>query len=115
MKNEITLDYVVEFLNSLLEVDRKAISALCATRVPCNEKLAEHETVQVAALKDDDGNYHSFTVGLIGILNGLFGVNEDGYGYILAVVEDDTNVINKFMTRTEYLEECEKIKNEKGE
>jgi hypothetical protein len=73
---------VVAFLNELLEYDRPAIAALIANRVPCNGRLADHPTVQVAA---QHGGYH---VGLLGILNGLCGVREDNWGLITAIFED---------------------------
>lgn len=73
---------VVNFLNDLVELDRPAIAALIANRIPCNQLLADHPTVQVAATA---GGYH---VGLLGILNGLCGVMEDGYGYIAAVLDE---------------------------
>lgn len=66
------VDDVIKFLNELLELDRPAIAALIANRVPCNEALGMHPTVQVGA---QHGGYH---VGLLGILNGYFGVFDDG-------------------------------------
>ena len=69
---------VVAFLNELVEIDRPAIAALVANRVPCNEQLANHPSVQVSA---QHGGFH---VGLLGLLNGLCGVRTDGYGLITA-------------------------------
>lgn len=72
---------VVAFLNELLEIDRQAIAALIANRIPCCEALAEHPTVQVAA---QHGGYH---VGMLGVLNGLCGTMADGGGPIMAVFD----------------------------
>lgn len=65
---------LVTYFNQLLAIDRPAIAAMFANRVPCNKAMADHPTVQVTA---QHGGYH---VGLIGILNGFCGVREDGMG-----------------------------------
>ena len=67
MKRSISIDEAVGFLNRLISLDKAAVAALIANRVPCNEQLANHPTVRVTA---QHGGYH---VGLLGILNGLFG------------------------------------------
>jgi hypothetical protein len=63
---------IVDYLNSLLKIDPEAISELFNNRVPCNKKLAYHPTVQVQMIEDFS------RVGIIGILNGFFGVYDDG-------------------------------------
>lgn len=77
---------MIEFLNELIELDRPAIAVLIANRVPCNEALANHPTVQVGA---QHGGYH---VGLLGVLNGYMGTYDEGprkgFGAIAAVFED---------------------------
>ena len=73
---------MIAFLNELVTIDKTAIDALLNNRVPCNEALAEHPTVQVVAIPN--GNY----VGMFGIINGLFGVNRQGFGRIRSVFED---------------------------
>lgn len=82
IKETVTLDETIEYLNELIEVDRVAIAALIANRVPCNEELADHPTVQVYA------QHGGFLVGMLGILNGLFGIHENGYGPIAFTFED---------------------------
>lgn len=82
----VTVDDVIALLNKLLELDRPAIAALLANRVPCNESLANHPTVQVAA---QHGGYH---VGMFGVLNGLFKTfgNEWGeWGKMRCVFDED--------------------------
>lgn len=78
----------VAYLNQLLELDRPAVAALVANRVPCNEALADHPTCQVGV---QHGGFH---VGLLGVLNGLFGTigdggPRDGWGWITAEFEDE--------------------------
>ena len=79
-KNEDKLSaaHVVDVLNRVFEADPKAISDLIEARVPCNRQLADDPTVQVS---EDDGKY---LVGLLGIVNGLVGVNEQQSGFIAA-------------------------------
>ena len=80
----IGLDYTINFLNALVEIDEPAMRALIETRVPCGEAMASHRTVQVQA---HDGAEP--VVGVLGILNGLFGVDEEGWGPLTAVFEND--------------------------
>ena len=82
VKESVTLKETVDFLNSLIKVDSSAINSLFSTRISCNEDLADHETVQVMAR----GEF--FQVGMIGILNGLFGIDEHGWGHISADYDD---------------------------
>ncbi len=86
----ITADHVIDYLNLLLEIDRCAIGALIANRVPCNEAMADHDSVQVLGV---NGGH---IVGMLGIINGMFGVDGDGYGQILYESEVEgarTNII----------------------
>jgi hypothetical protein len=74
---------VVLYLNQLTESDRPAIAALITNRVPCNKELASHPTCQV-------GQQHGgYNVGILGVLNGVCGVYDDGpmkgYGPIAAM------------------------------
>ena len=78
----VSVDQVIELLNELVEIDAPAIAALIANRVPCNQSLADHPTVQVGA---QHGGFH---VGVLGVLNGLFGTDERGRGLITAEFVD---------------------------
>ena len=82
LKEKVSIQEAVDFLNGLLEADQEAVSAFFSTRVACNKGMADHPTVQVGELSPD---YHVF--GAIGIFNGLFGIDEDGWGGITAIVE----------------------------
>lgn len=82
LKQSVTIQDAIDYLNELIELDKPAIAALIANRVPCNEVLAHHPTVQVRA---QNGGFH---VGILGILNGLFGTLENGWGPITFVFED---------------------------
>lgn len=82
LKEKVSQQEAVDFLNDILKADPEGISAFFSTRVACNKELANHPTVQVGVLNPD---YHVF--GALGILNGLFGIDEDGWGCIVAIVE----------------------------
>ena len=88
LTKEELADLLIERLNEITKVDPEAMGRLIAARVPCNEELADHPTVQVRALKGEPP-----AVGVLGLLNGLVGIIEDGprksYGLITAIVEDD--------------------------
>jgi hypothetical protein len=86
----MTYQQTIAFLNELIALDAQAITALVESRVPCNKSLADHPSVQVSSTTG--GGY---SVGLLGILNGLFGTREDGWGFISAVF-DDNGVITEF-------------------
>lgn len=82
MRQSLTPSRVCELLNEALRLDPDAIDALFRHRVPCNESLAAHPSIQVTTEP---------TVGLLGLLNGLFGIQpatdlHPGFGPISAVV-----------------------------
>jgi hypothetical protein len=70
---------IARFLNEALDSDYNAIATLTGMRIPCNKALADHPTIQVRAEKDG-----TFTLGLIGLLNGLIGADEQRLGYLAA-------------------------------
>ena len=91
LRKNVTPKIAVSILNNALEMDREAVQALIDTRVPCNAKLAEHDTIQVAEAGPSvaDGEME-YSVCFMGLLNGLFGVDErTGYGPIMAVFENE--------------------------
>jgi hypothetical protein len=94
VNDPLSVDKAIEILNSIVEVDRSALSNLINQRVLCNEILAGHLTVQVSCVNGEN------KVGLLGILNGLFGTfdsgNKAGWGPITMNVEDDGVTIINF-------------------
>lgn len=75
----------MELLNSALAADPEAMRELLAARVPHNNALAEHPTIQCGM----DGPIPG--VGLLGIINGMFGVDDRSWGAIAAVPETDAS------------------------
>lgn len=73
---------IVGYLNELVRLDTPAVAALIANRVPCNDGLANHPTCQVLS------QHGGFLVGMLGVLNGLCGIDSQGNGPIRAVFEE---------------------------
>ena len=93
MKESITVQEAVDLLNEALVRDPKAISSLFdGARVPCNASLAAHHSVLV----DSGDTPGSLTVGPLGIINGMFGLDHNGLGAITMVCEDD-GTISRFL------------------
>lgn len=93
------VNHAIEVLNEIVALDPTVMTALIKHRVPCAEAFIDHPTVQVG-LVDDDHPELGYEVGLLGIINGLFGVDERGWGHIYAHTDAAGNVI-KFSRRTE--------------
>ena len=74
---------VIAYLNSLVETDSLAIRAMLCMRIPCNEALADDPTCIV------DQWEQGFTVGLMGLINGMFGLNENDIGKIAYMMNED--------------------------
>jgi len=93
LKESVTPQEVCDLLNSLLKTDREFITNIMKTHIPCNKKVAEHPTVQVRGYKDYPDSY---TCDILGILNGLFGIQEDGMGAICYLMDDASEKITEF-------------------
>lgn len=63
---------IINYLNELVALDKPCIAAMVSNRIPCNEKLAEHPSCQVGYRNG------GFSVGLLGIINGMCGTYDDG-------------------------------------
>lgn len=104
-----TVEQAVRLLNEALEADPEAIRKLVDFHVDCNIKLAGHPSIQVRTVNKSD------SVGLLGIINGIFGTVGggpfDGFGHIVAVFENDLLVGFKLISE---FSDCEKQKISKG-
>lgn len=68
-----SIDNVVNLLNEAFKLDPEALEKLAFARVKCNEDLANHPTIVVYQAAEGS----RCEVGLLGILNGLFGTSEE--------------------------------------
>jgi hypothetical protein len=75
----VTVLAVIDLLNEASKLDPTAIHALVNYHVPCNYELADHPTIPVGVTEDGDPE-----IGLLAIINGLFGVDEDVRGSVIA-------------------------------
>ena len=89
MKKFCSIDEVIKILNRSIESDQIAITKLMSYRVLCNDKLADDESIQ--CLNDDRGGC---SIGCLGLINGLFGIDDNGHGPITAVY--DNNLLIRF-------------------
>lgn len=97
IKEHVTLEETSAFLNELLKTDPTTINALFNIRIYCNQGLAEHPTVQVGC--EGLGKQRICQVGFIGILNGLFGTDEKGWGRL--AIDMDNGAIKGFRVLTD--------------
>ena len=81
----------VKSLKEYLKLDPEAIQALVETRVPANENLVSHPSVQVNC--EDQPS-----VGLLGILNGIVGASSLGSTTIVAMYSMDGDLLDFGLT-----------------
>ena len=89
----ITAEETVSFLNLALALDKEAIETLFKTHVLCNENLASHPTIQVYSPALSGGGVG---IGILGLLNGMFGANTYGYGCIYMRLDEKNNIVEFF-------------------
>ena len=96
----------VDALNSMLDADHLAIRRLTLHREPTNEDMAHHPTAQVHVRTHRFMNpsIHldppELYIGMLGVINGIFGVDESGHGFIGVIVEAD-GTISRFRLMNE--------------
>ena len=78
------IDDILRVMNEALDADPEAITKLVEKRVECNQKLVEHPTIRCAKSHP----FQSHTIGLMGILNGIAGEGQPGFGPICASVSE---------------------------
>lgn len=78
----------MKHLNDLLELDRKAITELCAQRVPTNGIFDTHPAVQTNSKGE---------LGLLGILNYFFSYEENGKRLYVRAVYGADGLIQEFL------------------
>jgi len=83
IKESVTIDDAIDLLNKLVDLDPDCAHRLVETRQPCNAQLADHPSIQCQVREDQA------SLGLLGVVNGLFGIDSKGYGPIVACYDGD--------------------------
>ena len=86
----ITSHGIVQLLNSLVHADPDCMHNLTEQRVPCNQAVVEHPTVQVWSHDGKD------LLGLLGVLNGIVASEDE---LIEGVYDDETTLLKSFRLR----------------
>lgn len=87
IKDSVTVEMVIDFLNDLYEADQEAMSRFLMFGVPCNESLVVDndnlkDFIIHGVAKEHTGYVGSkFLYGLMSVINGIFG-QEEGLGPI---------------------------------
>ena len=92
------IDFAIGVLNDTLEHEPDAMYSLFAYRVEVtSEEFIENSPVQVGSDSEDE----PVTMGVLGLINGLFGMRDDGWGHIFADINPETREIMRFGRVTE--------------
>lgn len=75
---------LVDYLNSVMKFDAKALHRLVEHRVPINDALSNADISLVVSA----GSEGTDVLGLLGVLNGFIGVADDGMGYLVGCYND---------------------------
>jgi hypothetical protein len=99
-KRLISAQDVCSLLNEFLELDPKCAQTILSHRVKCNDAVACHSTIQVQQFIDDKFP----KVGIIGLINGVFGKRADGRGIICADIDTTGKILNFKLTPVSHTE-----------
>ena len=66
--------HALRILNEALDRDAVSITHLVNTRIPCDERLSKHGTIQTRVLNGPH------MVGVLGVINGILGYKQGGIG-----------------------------------
>jgi hypothetical protein len=97
MKQSITVDEVIAYLNELNILDPQAIYNLFNHREACYDNFDLYPSILTLY---KGGQSH---LGILGIMNGMFGLNAEGKGQITALIGDCeiTSFVKTITGRTE--------------
>jgi len=82
IKEFVGLEEAIDTLNRLISLDKAAATCLVDTRIPCSVDVALDETIQAGFHVD-----YEATIGMLGVINGIFGVDSDGNSPIVALYD----------------------------
>ena len=91
---------VIAMLNELHQLNPELMTDFTLKRFPCNHAIRDHKTVQ--AFCYGDASLEEPKVGLVGLLNGLLGIDRNHFGPIAAILEEEDGSLTGFtMTDTD--------------
>jgi hypothetical protein len=89
LKEKITAQDACNMLNELLKLDYECTAALIRHHECCNKSVTEHPTIQVQCYGKDK---HPL-LGIVGVINGMFGIREDGMGAICYESDENDKIL----------------------
>jgi len=90
-QNESAVSQAIKVLNEALEADREAVSRLMAMEVEvAPEPFIDHPTIQVGHRNYDPEQ--PVILRPLGLINGLFGADQDTWGFIAMNVNEDGSI-----------------------
>ena len=91
---------VVAMLNEIHQIDLVLTANMVLHRYPCNKGIRDHKTIQAHCY--GDASLENPKVGLLGILNSLFGIDKNHFGAIAANFKEENGPLLGFkMTNTD--------------
>ena len=107
----ITVKDVVAMLNEIHQIDPDLTTGMILHRFPCNKGIRDHKTVQAHCYGDD--SLENPKVGLLGILNGILGIDKNHFGPIAGDFNKETKALLGFkMTNTDAITREKEAQNE---
>lgn len=111
IQESVTIAQVVELLNNAVATDPQGMKSLVEKRVRCNKELGDHPTIQVSlrerpALARGGSPTKVYEVGFLGMLNGIFGIDDDGWGAIVARFTVDCPSGHEWPEKLQVGDEC---------
>jgi len=99
---EEAAEHAIDVLNGALAMNAEAISKLLLFSIPCPPELVSHPTIQVRPVLKSEVSTEQYELSVLGLINGLFGLAEEGRGRITAQCATETSLIHSFIkTRAE--------------
>lgn len=96
----IAVKDVIAMLNEIHQLDPELTTNMVLHRFPCNEGVKNHKTVQAHCY--GDASVENPKVGIVGLLNGILGIDSNHFGPVAANFEKDGGPLLGFkMTDTD--------------
>lgn len=91
----MTAQGILDLLNEMYRLDPGAVHQLVMNHTTCNQALAEHPSIEVGKRETTDGRVY-YSVGLLGVLNGIARVDGKTICAVFDSVPPDTREWGKF-------------------